>query len=766
MSGGELHAALEGLRRRGWTGGAAFRGLVVTGTGFYGPERAAIRELSHLCGLSYSGDLVNGLTTHLVLAAAGGAAPGAGRKAGKAADWGIPTVRLAWLLDSIAAQRPQQVDPYLLAHQAKGPAGEQQHQQHAAAGQQAAAAGSCQQLPLRHRPSSVASNAPPDAATAARSVPAEQQHGAGCSPGVLDRQQQVQQQQDQQQRAALAPVGNLLADQLRRMSISPEPLPQQHSAAAQLQQQQQQQWLPNSPPADSPQRSLSMRSMVGAALPAAAPGSAGSLAEVTSAAAQPAAAAEAPAGFSPMQQSPAASQQQQEQQQGAGSPGEGYNPPFTFSLATALGRSLLEEAAGSPMADSPASTAAGGSAARPPGRLAAVLGRSLSEEPGGGSPMVESPASTVAGVSAARPPSRLGVTPLSAQMGSKQGGQCTLPTPACIRNWSDDDDASCGGSSAAGRPAAGARMATAIGAYHVHRAGMYCSLRVAVACCACIEFRNNAASLLTSCSLQAPSQQQRSSPRLRRCCARLWQLPPSPRTSCRHPGSRCSSSSHSSRISSHRPPSNSCNRGSSSPSLALKQKPRSAPLLLYATGQMTRQWHQSHPQKQQSWQSLILRVRIMSWQRRHVSMWCSRSNIRSSSTASPCPRSQWVSSSSSSSAGGCCWSADPQPCCSRSVPRLLRQLLQPGSAALRGEWQMRRHRRRQRLVMQMSQCPALAATGSQAAPAAQQQMLSRRQQAAHLASSLLALVAAAMCPPSFQHQQHRSSSSNSGSRGL
>jgi hypothetical protein len=471
MSGGELHAMLEGLRRRGWTGGAAFSGLVITGTGFYGPERAAVRELSNLCGLTYSGDLVNGLTTHLVLAAAaaGGAAPGAGRKAGKAADWGIPIVRLAWLLDSIAAQRPQPVEPYLLPHQSDGRTGERQQYQQAAAppGQQGAAAGSCHQLLLRHRPSSVASNAPPGAAAAASGVQAEQQHAAGCSPGG-----QAWQQQEQQQRAALAPVGNLLADQLRRMSISPEPLPQQHSAAAQPHHhQQQQQWLPYSPPADSPQHSLSMRGMVGAALAAAAaaPGSAGSPAEVTSVAAQLAATAESPAGFSPMQQSPAASHQQQlqEQERGAGSSGEHPAPPFTISLAAALGRSLSEEAGGgSPMAESPAS-AAGGDEARPPSRPAAALGRSPSEEPCGGSPMVESPASTAAGVSAARPRSRLGVTPVSAQMGSEQEEQCTLPTPACIRDWSEDDDDSSSGSSAAGSPAAGARpMAAASGEYH------------------------------------------------------------------------------------------------------------------------------------------------------------------------------------------------------------------------------------------------------------------------------------------------------------
>lgn len=240
---------------------------VVTGTGFYGGERAAVRELARLAGLQYSGDLVQGRTTHLVLA------PGAGtasRKLQKAAEWGIPALRLQWLLDSVVASKVQPAGPYLIdlfdevdEEPQAAPAGSGAAQHPA----------SCRELPARHRPSSVASN------------PLQQGHGV--------------QQAAQPDRPALAPVANRLADQLRRMSIAPEAQPaHQHDDLQRHQQPQQQQPEPQPQPAPhhrhpqpsdsppqqrsplvsmgSPQRSLSLQGMVTADTARASPAEVGS----------------------------------------------------------------------------------------------------------------------------------------------------------------------------------------------------------------------------------------------------------------------------------------------------------------------------------------------------------------------------------------------------------------------------------------------------------------------------------------------------------
>lgn len=123
-----------------------------------------------------------------------------------------------------------------------------------------------------------------------------------------------------------------------------------------------------------------------------------------------------------MQESPADASQQQQQQDAEEqaeedeclfASGQSGTPPFAFSLAAALGRSLSEEPLGSPMAESPAATSA---AAEP----AAAQGGSRGSTSGLSSP------SSMAG------------TPAGA--GSQGEPICSLPTPACIRDWSDDDD--------------------------------------------------------------------------------------------------------------------------------------------------------------------------------------------------------------------------------------------------------------------------------------------------------------------------------------
>lgn len=212
--GDELQAALRRLQVEQGSDArcsATLRSLVVTGSGFFGGSRAAMRELTRLAGITYSGDLVHGYTTHVVVAPAQHAQrAGSSRKLAKAAQWGVPCLRLAWLLDSIRAGSAQPQQPYLLdARLVREPA-----EQAAAAGEQA---GSCRQLPCRQRPSSVASNAL-DAAAAAG---AQAQASAAPAGSVQDASPSPQPWQPSA-RAALSPVDNLLL-QLERMSVSPEP---------------------------------------------------------------------------------------------------------------------------------------------------------------------------------------------------------------------------------------------------------------------------------------------------------------------------------------------------------------------------------------------------------------------------------------------------------------------------------------------------------------------------------------------------------------
>lgn len=433
----ELQAALEQVRQqRQGSRTATAAGIAVTGTGFYGEDRAGIRVLAHLGGITYSGDLIHGTTTHLVLAPGGIAAAGAGeltRKVAKAAEWGIPCLRFAWLPDSILAGRLQPTEPYLVPsqpHPQQQPGawqGRQLQEQHAAAANGAAQQrASCWQLPRHPRPSSVASNAP-----AAAGGTDTRQQAAGCHRSEEEPVLEPAPQECRQHpapHAALAAVDNLLSDQLRRMSISPEPpAAAQSPASTAALLPLVPRWPDDSPPqqrspSHSPQRSLSMQGMVGpagqpAATAACSPG------DVTSGGQE----AEPPAGFSPMLHSPP-----DEQHRGAAGQPQGEasaDPacaaqPFSFSLAGALGRSPSDGAmGGSPMADSPA----------------------------GAGPVPESLSSGGDGSAASAPSSRLAGTPAD---GGSQEPECTLPTPACIGDWSDDGSDYIGSPAAAGEPQA------------------------------------------------------------------------------------------------------------------------------------------------------------------------------------------------------------------------------------------------------------------------------------------------------------------------
>ena len=419
-----LGEALERLRRlplapgalEGAAGGEA---LVVTGSGFWSADRLAIRRLCALAGgVTYSGDLVRNHTTLLLLRWAAGddapaeavAAAAGGPKLAKALEWGVPAVRLAWLLDSAAAGRALPLQPYLV------PAAEQLGA--AAPPPVAGAAPGCRQLPPRHRPSSVASSPP----------------GAAAAQHRMEEQQQQQQQPVQQGSAAqpprrpMAPVANLLADQLRRMSISPEPPPMLAACPPQQQQQQQQQQQRSPSLPGSPQCSLSLRGLAEmdreGGTPCASAGNSAAAAHRAQRqqAEQPAAAL--PSLCSPMQDTPAdvplLPPSQLEQRRGCESPGDAPQP-----LALAFGRSVSEDLpAGSPMAESPAAAAAA-------------------------SPAAAHTAGNSRGAGTLRPRSRLAGTPASV------GGQdplCSMPTPACIRNWTDDDSDDSAGSPAAGSP--------------------------------------------------------------------------------------------------------------------------------------------------------------------------------------------------------------------------------------------------------------------------------------------------------------------------
>lgn len=402
--------------------------LVLTGSGFSGGTRLAVRELAALAGLEYSGDLVRGRTTHLVLlrssqttpaesAMAMAATPPAGTASVKrecALRWGIPCVRLAWLLDSCETGRALPVHPYLASTNNKQQVAEAANAQK----QQAVAPPhSCQQLARRARPSSTASNTP--SAAPARNLQLAA-GGSGRDSSVQQRQQQPQvEQHPMTSRAVLAPVANMLADELRRMSISPEP-PEALAAAAgscQHHQQQRQQRLPpqstdnlplqRSPlPPGSPQHSLSLQGLVepaGDGSQAGSPGAAAAASSMhASAASTPqhrpscllaAGHAACPTADGSMQQPPA-------------------QDALSFQFCLGRSRSTQDLPGGSPMAESPA--------------VGTLFPRS-SEGSQGTEPSMQQQRSQPAGTPA---------TEGSPQM------MGTLPTPACVRQWSDDDSPS------------------------------------------------------------------------------------------------------------------------------------------------------------------------------------------------------------------------------------------------------------------------------------------------------------------------------------
>lgn len=76
---------------------------VITGTGFHGEGRQAVRKAAEAAGAGYSGDLQKHTTTHLVVSDTAGATASA--KLQRAAEWGIPALQWAWLKQSAARGR-------------------------------------------------------------------------------------------------------------------------------------------------------------------------------------------------------------------------------------------------------------------------------------------------------------------------------------------------------------------------------------------------------------------------------------------------------------------------------------------------------------------------------------------------------------------------------------------------------------------------------------------------------------------------------------
>lgn len=92
--------------------------VTLTGTGYFGASRRDVRQLAWRLGAAYSGDLMHGITTHLVCK---DVTQPATEKVRVAAAWGIPVIDHAWLLDSITektllpAEKYALVPPTLLA---------------------------------------------------------------------------------------------------------------------------------------------------------------------------------------------------------------------------------------------------------------------------------------------------------------------------------------------------------------------------------------------------------------------------------------------------------------------------------------------------------------------------------------------------------------------------------------------------------------------------------------------------------------------------
>lgn len=74
-------------------------------TGFHGEGRRQVRKAAEAAGAEYSGDLQKDVTTHLVVSDTAGAGAAASAKLLRAAEWGIPALRWAWLKQSAARRR-------------------------------------------------------------------------------------------------------------------------------------------------------------------------------------------------------------------------------------------------------------------------------------------------------------------------------------------------------------------------------------------------------------------------------------------------------------------------------------------------------------------------------------------------------------------------------------------------------------------------------------------------------------------------------------
>jgi len=93
----------------------AFSETTLTGTGFSGTSRANLRLLCSKTRINYCGDLVYGWTTHLIVNDnIFNAESTSSKKMQVAEKWGVPIVRLQWLLNSIHHGETLCIDPYLV----------------------------------------------------------------------------------------------------------------------------------------------------------------------------------------------------------------------------------------------------------------------------------------------------------------------------------------------------------------------------------------------------------------------------------------------------------------------------------------------------------------------------------------------------------------------------------------------------------------------------------------------------------------------------
>jgi hypothetical protein len=109
-----MESLLTRLRRLDSYDSTAFSEIVATGTGFSGSSRANLRTLCSKTGIKYCGDLISGWSTHLVVNDTTFNDESSSKKIQVAAKWGVPIVRLQWLLDSIQEGEPLCEDTYLM----------------------------------------------------------------------------------------------------------------------------------------------------------------------------------------------------------------------------------------------------------------------------------------------------------------------------------------------------------------------------------------------------------------------------------------------------------------------------------------------------------------------------------------------------------------------------------------------------------------------------------------------------------------------------